>query len=413
MERKVLIIAYAFPPDYGIGARRWAKLSKYLSKAGCDVQIISFKKSGNKKKSPWSDDVKGLTGKIDRLSFKPPYYIFDSEANTILKKVRYHFSRLYRSWTWKGYLYDSLFTANKQIEDKLKEYYNKGYRNIIATGAPFYLCYYVSKFAVKHPEVNVISDFRDPWTWGTGYGYPMMSNKRKLAEQKIEKETIYRSSYVTCPTQKMKDDIVERYPEYADKIKLLQHFLDMDDIEMKSIPKSNNDAFTKVIFGGTLYSGVESFLEEFLSFIDNHNKNKQKKFFCEFYILNKLEDKTLLKYVGKYVIFNDSISSKEFLKKVSSSDFYLALYPDYFKDVLSTKFMELLHLTNNIIYIGEKGAISDFIEKNEIGVRINPNNIFKSLGVEMIKEKREEIPRKVDDNYYCQNVVKELLKLLQ
>jgi hypothetical protein len=414
MGRKVLIITYAFPPDYGIGARRWAKLSKYLFKAGCEVQILSFKKSDNTKKSPWSDDVKEFRGNVDRLSFKPPYYISDSEANTILKKLRYHFSRLYRSWTWKGYLYDSLFTSNKQIEEKLQEYYKKGYRNIIATGAPFYLCYYVSRFALRYPDVTVVSDFRDPWTWGKGYGYPMMTKNRKLAEQKIEKETINMSSYITCPTQKMKDDLVAMYPEYLDKIKLLQHCMDIDDIEMQSIPKINNDASTKVVFGGTLYSGVESFLEEFLSFIDNHNKTMEKKIFCEFYVLNKVEDTAILKYAGKYVIFNVSISSKEFLKKVSSSDFYLAIYPDYFKDVLSTKFMELLHLTNNIIYIGEKGAISDFIEENEIGVRIDSNNIYKSLGVELIKEKRKgETTRKGDDKYYCQNVVEELLRLLQ
>ena len=53
--KKVLIIAYKFPPAHGVGGRRWAKFAKYLAREGYEVYVITSKfPSGD---ISWEDDV--------------------------------------------------------------------------------------------------------------------------------------------------------------------------------------------------------------------------------------------------------------------------------------------------------------------------------------------------------------------
>jgi hypothetical protein len=42
-EKTILIICYGFPPFPGIGGRRWAKFSKYLSSYGFNINVIASK----------------------------------------------------------------------------------------------------------------------------------------------------------------------------------------------------------------------------------------------------------------------------------------------------------------------------------------------------------------------------------
>lgn len=415
MKQKVVIVAYTFPPDDGIGARRWTKFAKYLHLAGCEVNVISFQKKESSKKSPWSDDVAAFKDRTYRIPYKQPYYIRKSVAKTPLEKASYHLSRTLKENTWKGYLYDAVIGSEKLIEKKLKKHYENGCRHFIVTGAPFYLCYYVSKFKLKNPDITVLSDFRDPWTWGAGYGYSAMSEKRMIEERKIERRTVENSSYVSCPTEVMRDKLWKLYPEYKQKIKLLPHCLDKDDVQFESDNTQRNDDIIKIVFGGTIYTGVEGNLKEFLQFIRESNQSgNEKKIYCEFYVANQITDSEILAFQNEYVTFEKTINSKEFLRKVYESDYYLTLYSNSLKDVVSTKFMELMYLTNNVLYIGEEGEISRFIETNEMGVNVDIQNINKSLNDAIFIRKRKELSdSNKNDDYYCESVILELMKLLK
>ena len=70
----VLIVSFYFPPYGGVGARRWAKFSKYLSKAGVKTHVLAANFDGN---SPWTKDIKELeerTTRIDLPKRKQKYF---------------------------------------------------------------------------------------------------------------------------------------------------------------------------------------------------------------------------------------------------------------------------------------------------------------------------------------------------
>ena len=43
-KEHILIVCHTFPPEKGIGGRRWAKFAKYLSKDSYQVHVITKKK---------------------------------------------------------------------------------------------------------------------------------------------------------------------------------------------------------------------------------------------------------------------------------------------------------------------------------------------------------------------------------
>lgn len=39
--KKILLIAYKFPPYDGVASLRWAKMSKYLAKLGHEIHVLT------------------------------------------------------------------------------------------------------------------------------------------------------------------------------------------------------------------------------------------------------------------------------------------------------------------------------------------------------------------------------------
>ena len=56
---KILLVCYSFPPNPGVGGRRWAKFAKYLVKSGHYVEVINAKLTTDKL-STWSKDAQLL-----------------------------------------------------------------------------------------------------------------------------------------------------------------------------------------------------------------------------------------------------------------------------------------------------------------------------------------------------------------
>ena len=54
----ILIICHSFPPNSGIGGRRWAKFAKELAHRGYTVHVIRNSTTARVRTSLWTNDVK-------------------------------------------------------------------------------------------------------------------------------------------------------------------------------------------------------------------------------------------------------------------------------------------------------------------------------------------------------------------
>ena len=73
------------------------------------------------------------------------------------------------------------------------------------------------------------------------------------------------------------------------------------------------------------------------------------------------------------------IPENELFQKIVKSAAYLAFFPVTDKDLISTKFFEIIYTQTPIVYIGDEGDVGKFIRENRLGVHILPENMERDL----------------------------------
>ncbi len=288
----------------------------------------------------------------------------------MIAKIKYHLTTRVYSKLIKHNVFDSGFRDEKPMFQAL-EYIHKSNKidYLIVTGAPFSLLYFGTKFKIKFPEIKLISDFRDPWTWGTYYGLETLSSKQKKFQRFMEATTLSNSDIICYPTKEVGDIIKEAHPKFAKKLTLVPHAYDRHKIEGIPEPESRSG----FIYGGSIYQGIEPYLEKTANVIKSLNDFKWNIY--SNYLPKVVQDI----FDSNSVVFHGFVDERTLFKKIKASIGYLAYFPPTDKDMVSTKFFEIIYLQTPIIIVVEEGAISKFIKENEVGVHILPENIETEL----------------------------------
>lgn len=363
MKIKVLIISYIFPPSKEVGGRRWSKFAKSLNELGIEVHLITSNMGFEKNKvieiPKYIASYKIIQNKYPEILNKTPKSIFN--------KIHYRTSLYKVKKISNGNYYDRGIYSEKELYSLVKEYLNNyDFEKVIVTGAPFSLLYYISKWK-KEFNYFLVCDIRDPWTYGESYGIQMMSDLRKKEELRRESIVFHESDMITIPNKDMAEKYSILYPLQKHKIKVLLHGYDESEFEnIENVSRIKN----KWIYGGTLYP--ESY--EIYKYVFNY-LNNSKKIDLEIYSRNNLN------FIKEYekVKFYPIVSPKEFNLLCHNSSFFLWVFPEKFKDYLSTKLFELIRCRIPIIYIGYKGVFSKFIVENRLGVFIEVINYKKEI----------------------------------
>ena len=181
--KKLLILAYDFPPYVSVGGLRPASWHKYFHEFGI-YPIVVTRQWGNKygshldyiAPSERNETIveETETGTIIRTPYKP------NLANRLMlqygdhkyKYVRKFISAFYEFFQWiffigpKSRLY---YGAKKYLRENKVDC-------IIATGEPFILFKYASKLSKKF-NIPWVADYRDPWVQSTHKASQTIINK--------------------------------------------------------------------------------------------------------------------------------------------------------------------------------------------------------------------------------------------
>ena len=353
--KNILIITYLYFPSKKIGAQRWTKIGKELIKKNQNLSILSINNGGK------------LNDNHSFFKSKNFSEILRSNPSNFYEKVLYNFWIRILPFFTKYNFYDLAIFDKKNVIDKAKKIIAENKIDIvIATGAPFSLCYYNIELKKSFKNLVLINDLRDPWTWNNEYGYNLLSEKRKLSENKLEQEVVENSDYILVPVEPMKEFLMSKYPNYKDKVKIIPHFFDVNEMP-KELNKSPNKKI-RFIYGGTIYPGTMQWYEEFSDAIFNN----YEKVSINIYSQNLNED---FKSKNGLINLKKGIKETELLHKIKNSDYYIACYPEIDKDFISSKLYQIIYLKTPIILISPKGILSDFIKNYDLGVHILPEEI--------------------------------------
>lgn len=401
MSKKViLLISYVFPPYPGIGGRRWAKFSKYLSNIGYEVNVIHAENTFNDS-SLWASDVKSPDIICYPIkSFYPT--ILSVYPKTLIQKLNYRFSLFYVRVLSKGTPYDKgIFWNSKMLQLANQLIQKKEITNVIVSCAPFSTGYESLKLKKKYPKLNLIIDFRDPWTWRPGYGFKNLSEKRTLFEKRMEKLTIEKANKILVPVDVMKKHLDSTYPDCSGKIAVLPHGFDVDEIQTK---KKKETDMIRFIFYGNLYEDIENYLEQLTKVMSSVNIRldiySETTRYAEIFLKADLMDKK--------VFYHLPLLTTQLFHQIASADFVLLIHPDRGIDNISTKFYEIIQARTPIIYIAKPGATSQFVVKNKVGYFFT----LQETEMGLTKLLQGELPYNFNSNFDVSNYSFEALTYL-
>jgi hypothetical protein len=370
--KDVLIVCYGFPPNPGIGGRRWGKFAKYLVQKGYKVTVIACENTSNTS-STWTKDVASPNIKCHFLPLHYPKVFIDPPKN-IFEKIKLRIFKSYYQLIQSKRIYDKSFLWEQQFLAKAEEIIvNENIQNVIVTGAPFYLMYYTALLKNKFPNLNLIADYRDPWIGegGIHYGMNNLSPNKLILEERMQNFVYEQANYITAPNTFLLDNLKKSLKiEYSDaKFVELPHAYDTDDLKeyLKLRPVKNNQKI-RFVYGGTLYIGTDKILEElaeFLSQLRLKDFNLYHKLSFEFYTPDQVHSSI---FVGHKEIVNFFPTVGDTLfKHIAATDICMLFLADHNKDFCTTKFFEFLPFKKPYMLMGARGFVAETIEKKKLG----------------------------------------------
>jgi len=362
----IAIVSYTFPPSKEIGGRRWSKFCKYITAKGHEVTVVCADNFGT---PDWYvNEFPGVDVRV--LPRRYPDWL-SGYTKSIKEKLLYRFYTRILTLFTKQNFFDRGFAWKSTMLNELEKIHNKkSIEVLVVTGAPFSLLFYGSLFKMRHKEILYVSDLRDPWTWRNYYGMMGLTQLQKKFQHKSEYKTMLYSDMVCYPNEIIGEFLQKKYPFVLSKLYQLAHAYEPE--KFQNIQVGTRKGF---IYGGALYDGIEDYIKRLIEII---KKNSDSKFKWDIYTGTNYPMLDAIS-IDVQIQKHDFIPEEELFRRISNSAAYLAFFPPSDKDILSTKFFEIINTQTPILYIGEEGEVGKFIRESRVGVHILPENMEHEL----------------------------------
>jgi len=250
---KTLIINYAFPPNEGVGGRRWAKFCKYMHKAKEDFVVVCKRPVDSVVQSKWQIDAENF---IDKITFFDCGYpsVLEQNEFSITDKIKYRIALKKVKLLSKGNYYDRSCLSSIRLKIYIRKLIKEqSITSVVVSVAPFGIAKIIGELKQEFKDIKLIVDFRDPWIDNEkSYEINSMSESRKLFEQEPEKEAMRNFDTIISVSNVMTENFVKRYPnQTANKFFTIPNGFDSEDVTKKTVLKDANKI--KWVFMGTDY----------------------------------------------------------------------------------------------------------------------------------------------------------------
>ncbi len=213
MRKKVLIIAYYWPPAGGPGVQRWLKFVKYLP--DFDVEPILFVPENANYPITDSSLEKEVSSDIEVVKFpiNEPYKLAQlfskKKANTISRGIINEHKKQSLLEKVMLFIRGNFFIPDARVGwvkpsvSYLSKFISKNNIKTIITTGPPHSVHLIGMALKKKLDITWLTDFRDPWTT-IGYHKKLkLTNAARKKHKKLEKavlnsaDTVIVTSYTT------------------------------------------------------------------------------------------------------------------------------------------------------------------------------------------------------------------------
>jgi hypothetical protein len=377
-KKHIILVNYDFPPNKGIGGRRWGKLAKEFAEQNCIVHVIKAEALSDTEKSVWSEEVNSRSIFVHALPRVYPQILL-TQPSKFFEKLQYRKALNAVKKNYKGTPYDISLGWETHLVPKLNELAKKHpIEWVFATGAPWDMLRVVAEWKKEHPFIKYWADFRDPWLNARNYGMPFLSPEKKKEEEEKTQSVIQHADVLSAPAIQILEHFssLNFIPPDNKKFFHLKHFHSEPKLTEQSFGFSSREI--TIEYGGEIYLDTEPFLEEMskdLTKLRESDPALYERLQLNFHSTSFEKIKAIFKH-HPCVRISDSIG-KKIEDRITQAHWCIILLADHNKDFFTTKYFEYQTLGTPYLYLGSKGEVLQTIENENRGTTWS--NFFQSL----------------------------------
>jgi glycosyltransferase involved in cell wall biosynthesis len=258
--KKVLMVAYAFPPVGGAGVQRVVKFIKYLKTHGWSADAVSVLNPS----VPLVDEslLRELPPDCTVFrskTYEPSYAVKASMKNSdagarkslksrlisLVKKVANNILLPDAQVLWWPHTFLLLGKLLKQ----------NNYATVLVSGPPFSTFFLVA-FIAKRYGVPAVIDYRDEWSFSRdNWENTVKTSFARFVDAWMEGYVVRNAKVITVASPYYERTLKERFPTAADKIHTITNGYDPEDfagVDFFSAPERSDGRFT-LLYTGTVW----------------------------------------------------------------------------------------------------------------------------------------------------------------
>jgi glycosyltransferase involved in cell wall biosynthesis len=359
--KRVLIVTYYWPPSGGAGVQRWVKLSKYFSRKGIQVFVVTVdpvkasyalidtslvKEVDPSVRIQLTDTLepygiyKRITGKKDI-----PFGGFSNEEN---QKPTFS-QRLSRFIRGNLFLPDARVGWNRYAYKACCEIIEREKIDAIITTSPPHSTQLVGLKLKKKYGLPWLADLRDPWTGIYYYEKLYLTAFSKARDARKEKKVLIESDGVMVVSKDIRDSLILKSGgQKPEKFHVVPNGFDADDFN--SVQPDEKESGFVISYTGTLTQDYR--LSGFLEAVQKLKETElrlQITGSMPIPIREKIKES-----VSERIRFRNHVSHHEAIAQMKAADMLLLVIPDAKgnKGILTGKLFEYLAARKPILCIG-------------------------------------------------------------
>lgn len=264
-SKKVLVVAYLFPPIGGIGVQRALKFAKYLSDYGWSPIVLTTRDAASAtmdetllQEIPEDVEVVRVPDPVARV-MKRAISMTSNSANADSSphsKTRRpgKLGKLFLVKQWLKGLKDAWLIPDEHVMWAMLAAIEasalvraRDIDCVFTTSSPV-SAHLVGWLVKRWINVHWVADFRDPWTDNMHY---QASGLQLRIERFLERGVMENATAITTVTDSFKKQFAQKYSRVLDKTSVIRNGVDPDDFN-RLPPAPTNAKFT-MLYAGILY----------------------------------------------------------------------------------------------------------------------------------------------------------------
>ena len=265
MQKKILLIAYYWPPGGGIAVRRWMGLANTLSEKGVEVHVLTIDPASAAYQhvdESLADEIEeGIV--VHRVKAFNPFAVIKKVAPSAIPGAAFSESKSSGLLGLLGRLL-TVLRSHVFIPDPRKTWVRNaikkgctlvddyGLQTVITTSPPHSVQLIGQGIKRARPNVQWMADFRDPWTdifYYERLGHSAVSRRIDTA---MERRVLQQADQVLAVSWGFRDLLASKVePVHQGKFHVLTNGMDFDPVEREDKSRNQDGPF-RIVHTGTI-----------------------------------------------------------------------------------------------------------------------------------------------------------------